>query len=51
MDSVESDTGMMPMQPLLLIAAAVLARQETLVTLDRDFLALLPPRQLRLLSP
>ncbi len=33
------------------IAAAVLARQETLVTLDRDFLALLPSRQLTLLSP
>ena len=33
------------------IAAAVLARQEKLVTLDRDFLALLPPRQLTLLSP
>lgn len=33
------------------IAAAVLARQETLVTLDRNFLALLPSRQLTLLSP
>lgn len=33
------------------IAAAVLARQEQLVTLDRDFVALLPPRQLTLLSP
>jgi hypothetical protein len=33
------------------IAAAVLARQENLVTLDRDFVALLPPRQLTLLSP
>ncbi|MEB3296363.1 MAG: TA system VapC family ribonuclease toxin [Cyanobacteriota bacterium] len=31
------------------IAAAVLARQEKLVTLDRDFVALLPPRQLTLL--
>ena len=33
------------------IAAAVLARQEKLVTLDRDFVSLLPPRQLMLLSP
>ena len=33
------------------IAAAVLARQENLVTLDRDFVAMLPPRQLTLLSP
>lgn len=33
------------------IAAAVLARQEQLVTLDRDFVALLPPRLLTLLSP
>ena len=33
------------------IAAAVLARQERLVTLDRDFVTLLPPRQLTLLSP
>ena len=31
------------------IAAAVLARQERLVTLDRDFVSLLPPRQLTLL--
>lgn len=32
------------------IAAAVLARQETLVTFDRDFLSLLPSRQLTLLK-
>lgn len=32
------------------IAAAVLAGHETLVTFDRDFLPLLPPRQLTLLS-
>lgn len=31
------------------IAAAVLARQERLVTLDCDFASLLPPRQLTLL--
>jgi hypothetical protein len=29
----------------------MMARQEKLVTLDRDFVALLPPRQLMLLSP
>lgn len=32
------------------IAAAVLARQECLATFDRDFLSLLPPRQLLLLQ-
>lgn len=32
------------------IAAAVLARQERLVTLDCDFASLLPPRQLALLK-
>jgi toxin-antitoxin system PIN domain toxin len=32
------------------IAAVVLARRETLVTFDRDFLILLPSRQLTLLS-
>ena len=32
------------------IAAAVLARQERLATFDRDFLHLLPPRQLLLLE-
>jgi toxin-antitoxin system PIN domain toxin len=32
------------------IAAAVLARRETLVTFDRDFVALLPRRQLLLLE-
>jgi predicted nucleic acid-binding protein len=32
------------------IAAAVLARQECLVTFDRDFLPLLPSRQLLLLE-
>lgn len=32
------------------IAAAVLERQETLVTFDRDFLPLLPPRQLMVLT-
>jgi hypothetical protein len=31
------------------IAAAVLARRQVLVTFDRDFLPLLPPRQLLLL--
>lgn len=33
------------------IAATVLTRQEKLVTLDRDFIPLLPARQLTLLSP
>jgi len=32
------------------IAAAVLARQECLASFDRDFLSLLPPRQLLLLE-
>jgi toxin-antitoxin system PIN domain toxin len=32
------------------IAAAVLARRQVLVTFDRDFLPLLPPRQLLLLE-
>ena len=33
------------------IAAAVLARHECLATFDRDFVALLPSRQLQLLEP
>lgn len=33
------------------IAAAVLSRSDCLVTFDRDFVSLLPPRQLLLLAP